>query len=422
MEEATLKIIMEYSIWVPVATLIILIFIAKAVDIYRGRIVNCSHCGITQTRRLMRSRGSMMSKDSEFYCTTCFVNQFNVCENCNKHRPEKLTEFDSLKICSRCMEKETHNCDVCNKEVGSWNMKKRGGIKYCIDCYDSRYRRFRRIEIPNIKIPSRSFDKNKFKRFCGVEIECNNRRRNKNSFTKKELRRLNFSQVRDASLGDGGVEFVSVPMNGDKLFNRITNLCREIKSRNYYVTRKCGLHTHLEVPQDLEYLKRIFIFYNKFEDVICKMVPKRRRNGEYSRKIGRVYKFNTDELVGTNSLDDLRRLIYGSSSINSSIRRSEDKYDSKRYCWVNIHSIFHRGTLEIRNHPGTIMPTKIKNWLTIHLTLLDFIERADIKTIREIKNDKETFLSLFDEKMQKYIKKRINKFSGQVKAGKGGEE
>jgi hypothetical protein len=103
---------------------------------------------------------------------------------------------------------------------------------------------------------------------------------------------------------------------------------------------------------------------------------------------------------------------------------SPQKYNDLRYFGVNFHSIFYRGTLEIRYHCGTTNAQKILNWVSLHQQILDSVvtkEEVEIfGFIEEMKNchslsrklnEMRKFLSL-NSKTVNYMKERIGKFEG----------
>ena len=79
------------------------------------------------------------------------------------------------------------------------------------------------------KIHTETFKKNKFKDFCGYEIETINEDLNESVFDFESLEKFNmFEQKHDGSLNDGGIEFVSNALNGDGLFKNIDKFCGEL--------------------------------------------------------------------------------------------------------------------------------------------------------------------------------------------------
>ncbi len=369
----------------------------------RTRSVICKNCNSFYQRK------NTKKYKKNLYCISCYKKTFNVCDICLNVVNETLTEFKRKKLCDKCLRENKIKCIDCEKIIGKWEAK---GISssFCEDCYNLRYRRFHIINTSRNKLPSSTFKKNHSKRYCGIEIECRNKDRDKNCFIRKELKDLKFSQTKDPSINYGGIEFISRPMNGDSLFNSVDQFCNALHKKDYFVDRSCGLHIHLEIPRKLEYLKKLYLFYEKFEPYIFKMVPKSRQSTSFCMKFDKVYPHKETIIFEIDSLQKFKSMIYETKDPISIKYQTSKKYGDKRYCWTNFHSIFYRGTLEIRSHSGTTSAKKIKNWLELHLTILNYLNKVDLQTINDLRSSKKTFLSLFNPPLQKYIKERWAKF------------
>lgn len=361
----------------------------------------CSHCGYVFYFFRVRKH------NDKLYCRDCTMRLFKVCESCNKI-VDRVGRFRGRKVCDDCKEKYTVTCSICNKTRAKWEM--RNG--YCGDCRDAMSRSFRSVHLRQKFLKSTSFLANPSRRFCGVELECRNRNRDRNSFITRELNKYNFSQVRDSSINGGGVEFVSSAINGDRLFNNVETFCDVIKGKSYFVDKSCGFHAHFKVPLQVGYLKKLYIFYEKYEKYLFMMQPRSRQETSYCEKFDSIYHHSGDRVVDIANLNDFKRMIYETTSLGSISIESRRKYNDKKYCWANFHSVFYRGTLEIRNHAGTINKEKIVNWLKLHLTILDLLKRIELKDIYELEKSEESFLRLFDNNLQTYIKKRWDTFRG----------
>lgn len=256
------------------------------------------------------------------------------------------------------------------------------------------------------KIPSKSFKKNKFRNYCGVEIECI-KDENESFFDENDLREYSFSQGRDYSLSDGGIEFKSQPSQGDELLKIMKRFTDELNNKKYYIDKTCGLHAHLEVPIKLGLIKKMYIFYSKYEELFFKMLPKSRQKSKYCEKFRRFDEYDWEDVSRIRTLDDFKKLYYETNFYQS---RTRKKYADKRYCWMNFHSLFYRGTIEVRAHSGTIEYEKIINWLLIHLSIINFLDKTKIEEIIKMKVTKENFLKIFTPKIKNYVKLRWKKF------------
>lgn len=336
------------------------------------------------------------------YCEECARANFKFCECCNKI-VNKLRTVEDKKICNDCFIDKTEKCPECGVRKFSTNFIMYAYDNVCNSCYRLLHRNFHNINIGQRKAVSKTFIKNPNKGYVGVEIECLNSYRDANSFILKELKEFRFSQGKDASLNYGGVEFRSVPMNGDLLFNSIEEFGKALNKKRYEVDSTCGLHIHLEVKQDIEHLKKLYLFYLRFEDMFFNMLPKSRRSKHYCARFKEYYKDTPEEIMEVETLNRFKEMLYETKYYSREIRSHEN---DKRYCWANLHSMFYRGTLEIRSHSGTINSSKIINWIMIHQRVLEFLDEKSLEDIGKIKVTKKSFLEIFNKPVQNYIKRR----------------
>ena len=340
------------------------------------------------------------------YCEECANKKFNICTCCDEivDTPYMVS---GNKVCKNCFKHRTGSCSECNVLELSSSLSAHGFRIVCSSCKISLARRFSVINLGEKKVISKTFTKNTWKGFCGVEIECLNAYIHANSFIRKEIKEYGFSQGTDVSLGGDGVEFRSVPMNGDLLFDSIESFGKELNKRRYRVDKTCGLHIHLEVDKDVEYLKKLYIFYLRFEDMFFNMLPKSRRTRKHCERFKVYYSDTPEQIMKVRDLDGFKEMLYETKYYRGEIRQ---RYFEKRRCWANLHSIFYRGTLEIRSHPGTVNSSKIINWFIIHQRVLEFIKGKSLEEIGTMRITKKVFLDIFSRPTQNYIKKRWRTF------------
>lgn len=373
----------------------------------QARGITCADCH-AKTFRLYKV-DKTGEDDLKYYCRRCLLIKGLYCIFCKKVFSEKLKNhlpFGTL-ICGTCFKENTILCNSC-KEIKhkDYSSKFRGQL-FCADCYKRVERDFEILELPEKKNKSNTFKNNKYRDYCGVEIECINDEKDDNCFIEEEAKKYLFSQGEDGSLSDEGIEFVSVPMNGDLLNRKIASFCDELKKRDYYVNRKCGLHIHLEYPRDSEdykVIKNALLFYWKFENYFLEMVNAQRRNCEYCSRIRHHFQGDYNGLISVvKSLEDLKRWFYETREYAS---LTEEHRHDKRYCWINLHSFFYRGTLEIRLHEGTIDGEEINKWFRLHLEILNYVKKISSDTLIKIGDSKESFLKIFTQPTQRYIQER----------------
>jgi len=137
------------------------------------------------------------------------------------------------------------------------------------------------------------------------------------------------------------------------------------------VNKSCGLHIHIETKPNTELLKKMYCFYSKFEGLFFAMLPKSRQDSSFCKKFNKLDKYSYKDVLEVKDLRGFKKLFYEKAGFYPRFN-----YDyKKRRCWINFHSIFYRGTLEVRAHSGTINAKKIKNWIQMHLVIREYLDK-----------------------------------------------
>lgn len=166
--------------------------------------------------------------------------------------------------------------------------------------------------------------------------------------------------VTDGSLSAGrqggyGMEVVSPILRGRAGFEAIRIVSSVLIGENRArpvckINKTCGLHVHVGLPRREHRLpQNILRLYHHYEAVIDGLMPPSRRGS--ANNYCRPTTF-TERISGASTLESLRT-AYG--------------YD--RYRKVNLESIWRHGTVEYRQHAGTIEGEKIVAWATLVLKL-----------------------------------------------------
>lgn len=368
--------------------------------------VNCIACDVAL------SEDETYNFNGDVYCLDCYEENTFSCDRCGERAGNGegyYIENIGHSYCQNCTDNYTSYCEGCSNTLTD-DCFCSCGDRLCSDCCEHSTET-REINIPFKIEKSKTFKENKFKETCGLEIECINS--NRHFFNYKDLEKFGFNQQPDGSLSANGIEFSSNVFNGDLLFKKIEQFCKELKKHKYNINSSCGLHIHIKIPKTLNYLRKVVLFYSKYEPFIFAMLPRSRQINGYCRKLFSSYNISPNETKKEylNNLNELKYKIYKTRNrryIND--RLVKQHYNENRYCWLNLHSVFYRGTLEIRNHNATLNADKIKNWFKIHLQILDFIKKINLSTIHQLPNTKEMFLSIFTEDIQKYIIERYKEF------------
>ena len=168
--------------------------------------------------------------------------------------------------------------------------------------------------------------------------------------------RNHWKLVPDGSVRNG-FEVVSPILSGEAGLAEAEIVARALDDAGASVNSSCGLHVHFDASDlDLKALKNILRRYAAHEAEIDAFMPGSRRGNE-----------NTY----CKSLRGLEQDFERAVSIEDLASRM-----CNRYFKVNLKSISRHGTIEFRQHSGTVNAAKIVNWVRF---LADFIEQCKLR-------------------------------------------
>lgn len=229
-------------------------------------------------------------------------------------------------VCTNCKSKKESryfgNIRPCNRKF------------YCFDCIDNMIG-FYKSKIPNNK-----------KQYVGVELEIV-QTRNLPRNLKGWIQKQDGSIIPSSSGAEMVFEKPLTSISSLKQTKKITTIFKQYKSLS---NNTCGYHIHLDCTNFAENQIRKFICwcYN-VQDSVQKLVKSSRRDNVYCRLI-----------LPMNYNESLRNYW-------------NEKMHCNRYYWVNIASYYHKNTVEIRLHHGTVDELEINNWIILWTTLIQFI-------------------------------------------------
>lgn len=171
----------------------------------------------------------------------------------------------------------------------------------------------------------------------------------------------------DGSLGDYtlGIEIVSPalpPLQGEAGLDQLAKVCEALTDLGCTVNRAAGFHVHVGASNEsLRFWKNIARLYQTFEPVIDSFMPASRRasNNPYCRTLTTTPVANIEGALNVGHL---------ASVIQNATRSGEARYHK-----VNVDAFRRHGTVEFRQHSGTIDARKTRNWV---LTCLRMVEAA----------------------------------------------
>ena len=242
---------------------------------------------------------------------------------------------------------------------------------------------FFRYDPPTIKGSSRGNRTMMYDRTFGVEIEC------------YAPRGLTFEAVRDAIRAAGvtiyashshsgradattwvvkpdgslsgsgtgnGMEIVSRHLNGDAGMDEIRKVCRVLGELNFSVTPACGLHVHVQRPS-VGGMRRLAIDYANHEALIDSVLPASRR-GTACRWAGTLTRAAALNYAQAREPSDIASVV-----------------GHGKYAKVNFTASWLHGTVEFRQHSGTVDAGKIIAWSKFCLRMVDHAERNAVALV-----------------------------------------
>ena len=358
---------------------------------------------------------------NEDYCESCFSDNCTICYQCSSTIWQDDSEsFNYDTYCSTCINEVSFWCNSCDSRYSTDESHycEECGEDMCENCYDNDDCRG-----GEDSECSEEFQEGKYsrlmpiKRFVGVEIEAEHGYRRELSLP------YSFGVVSDGSLDSDGVEVVTPPATGQKLIDNIELACRELKNARFEATDHCGLHVHIDlrdIRSNFIKLSRVLRTFYAIEDVIFAMLPDSRLDNHYCEPLRRDYQFY--DFYGAKISKGFDSKLYKCDDKQALDHWKKERYNGNRYHSANFHSVFYRGSLEIRAHSGTTDSRKILNWIAILLKIVTWsINKYDHATVEELLNmpnskkkvSRMRRIFKFPRRIEKYINYRINKFGNE---------
>lgn len=166
--------------------------------------------------------------------------------------------------------------------------------------------------------------------------------------------------VEDASVSNG-FELVSPPLCGQEGLRQVEIAMRTLVANGARVNRSCGFHVHVDAADlTVHDLMNIVKRYHKFENKIDAIMPQSRRanNNSFCQSMTNFFNRNSN----LERFTDVRRLC---GTVND------------RYYKVNLSAFMRHGTVEFRQHSGTVNATKAINWVVFCVTMVETSRRIE---------------------------------------------
>ena len=254
-------------------------------------------------------------------------------------------------------------------------------------------------------------------RFFGVEIECvfpsgdYAMRKASEALRAAGLRAESSSYPNTSSWGvktDGsirgnGVEVVSPKLKGAAGIEEVTKAVRALSEAGAEVNVSCGLHVHVDTTgMSVASIVNVVERYRAHERTMDSFMPNSRRanNNNFTQSVGM---FDRTRNIATHLAAAVKE------DNRSTLRDFAGRTD--RYCKVNLQAFWKYGTIEFRQHSGTVNSEKIENWICF---VLFFVEASVVEQKETTESYTETETTVVSEQVPSA--RRVSKHEKSLRA------
>ena len=287
----------------------------------------------------------------------------------------------------------------------------------------------------------------------GLEFETT-----KGHIPDRVLNQYGLIPLRDGSIS--GIEYVTVPMEGEKGLQCTADILKELKKRTSYSDETCSLHLHLgNIPRTKEFILAFFKIGMKIQDEIFQMFPLYKKynyhikNKNYSAPLPTFEILSQlDPIINSDNIDINFGVLYkylsmgqdfksvGSSLDNVHSHPADPNGNQKwnirpRYFLYNVVPLIfgNKQTIEFRIHTPTYEVNKILPFIFMNALIVNFTIRNQNMILKtksflkeltlidilnsQIDNYNVSNNNIFRDLMYDYIEKRKNYCERQILAG-----
>ena len=245
----------------------------------------------------------------------------------------------------------------------------------------------------------------------GLEFETT-----KGHIPDRVLNQYGLIPLRDGSIS--GIEYVTVPMEGEKGLQCTADILKELKKRTSYSDETCSLHLHLgNIPRTKEFILAFFKVGMKIQDEMFQMFPLYKKynyhikNKNYSAPLPTFEILSQlDPIIDSRNIDENFGILYKYLSMGQDFKsvgnnlenvlshpadpNGNQKWNVKtRYYLYNILPLIfgNKQTIEFRIHTPTYDVNKILPFIFMNSLIVNFVIRNQ-KLILNRKN----FINSYD--------------------------
>ena len=229
----------------------------------------------------------------------------------------------------------------------------------------------------------------------GLEFETT-----KGHIPDRVLNQYGLIPLRDGSIS--GIEYVTVPMEGEKGLQCTVDILKELKKRTSYSDETCSLHLHLgNIPRTKEFILAFFKVGMKIQDEMFQMFPLYKKynyhikNKNYSAPLPTFEILSQlDPIIDSRNIDENFGILYKYLSMGQDFKSVENSLDNvlnhpadpngnhkwnvkTRYYLYNILPLIfgNKQTIEFRIHTPTYDVNKILPFIFMNSLIVNFVIR-----------------------------------------------
>lgn len=161
-------------------------------------------------------------------------------------------------------------------------------------------------------------------------------------------------------------EIISPILNNEKDLEKIEKICNILKDNNAKINNSCGFHVHIDAETlSAEQIEMVYRRYALYERAIDLLHPKNRRGNtnNYCLSIKPIIEIMDEDKIQFISKETITKKLF------------LDKYYK-----LNLVSLDKYGSLEFRQHKGSLDFDEIKNWIYF---CQEFIENSITPGIKD---------------------------------------
>ena len=229
----------------------------------------------------------------------------------------------------------------------------------------------------------------------GLEFETT-----KGHIPDRVLNQYGLIPLRDGSIS--GIEYVTVPMEGEKGLQCTADILKELKKRTSYSDETCSLHLHLgNIPRTKEFILAFFKVGMKIQDEMFQMFPLYKKynyhikNKNYSAPLPTFEILSQlDPIIDSRNIDENFGILYKYLSMGQEFKSVGNSLDNVlshpadpngnqkwlvkcRYFLYNLVPLIfgNKQTIEFRIHTPTYDVNKILPFIFMNSLIVNFVIR-----------------------------------------------